>query len=54
VSYDYHFFTAHYGDVYDSIDVNLEAMDMMFLVKKYARSNSDTTLLSIEHRKDVN
>lgn len=50
-SYDFHFYNAHYGDVYDYIDVNLEASNMMFLIKRYARTNSDKTLLSISEEK---
>jgi hypothetical protein len=54
ISYDYHFYTAHYGEVYDYIDVNLEALNMMFLIKRYARTNSDKTLLSISDEKSHN
>ena len=51
VMYGYHFFSTHYGQVNDYLDVSLEAMNMMFLIKRYARTNSDTTLLSIAEEK---
>jgi hypothetical protein len=46
-SYEYHFYTAHYGEVFDYLDINLEGMNMMFLVKRYARTNDDKTLMKI-------
>jgi hypothetical protein len=51
-SYDYHFYNVQYGDVFDYIDVSLEAVNMMFLLKRYARTDSDKVLLKISDDKN--
>jgi len=49
--YDTQFYSVDFGEVEDYLDVNLESPNMMFLVKRYARSSRDDVVLQLAEEK---
>lgn len=50
-SFETQFYSIDFGEVEDYLDVYLESSNMMFLVKRYARSNRDDVVLSLNEEK---